>query len=357
MITFLTIFFCILGAVSLVLSIIFNKKNDKQSSNLITKTENSLSKLNKTTEDVEAIASQLNKTTQDVEAIAKHLSFGSIKPFPYGLEDVIELLRAYKKKAIDDNREFCLDIYTDVPGYAVFGHNQLWNKFYDCLKDICSEAENGFPIHWYFYTDTRLEKQISEQFDSWKYYDLKQLKKEIYLRSGYDEHENRLKFQHGRNCKYNKSGFCQSGNETECKRIIELKKEVDLLQSKEEVPQFVDEKVFSTMKHLHNKAIERINDLSDIGTVRYKDKRVDENLPFFAWIILEKIPIDTKGSEKKYELTPTEGIVSYNYYDEKKEAIEKGFRTSDRKLIRSLYDIVHSFSRQQLEKSNQQNEG
>ncbi len=335
----LTVIFGIIGVISMVLSIFFYIKNMKKSEKLIDKMNISTKKI--------------GKTTKQVEAISKHLSFGSIKPFPLGLEDVIELLKGYVKTAKDENREFCLDIYTDVPGYAAFSHNKLWNDFYDCLKDICSKREAGFPIYWYFYSERHLENQIKEQFSSWRSYDLTQLKKEIYLRSsfdieknGYKTNEKRLNFQHGsaENCKYSKSGTCRSEKDEECKKIIELKIEFDKLKNNNEVSQFVDEKVINTMKYLHNNAVERIKQLSSSGTVKYK--RLNENLPFFAWIILEK----TEVNKKQYKLTPIEGIVSYNYYDEKKEAIEKGFRTSDSMLIRSLYDIVHSSSKQQLER-------
>ncbi|MDR2293395.1 MAG: hypothetical protein LBE11_07995 [Prevotellaceae bacterium] len=337
----------VLAVISLAIAIWFNIKNKKQTNKLIAQSTKLLAQTNES-------ISTLNKTTQDVEAIAKHLSFGGIDPFPLGLKDVITLLAEYKKTAIEEQRKFCLDIYTDVPGYAVFSHNILWNNFYDCLKNICSEQKIDFPIFWYFYSDNRLEKQIREQFNSWKEYDLDQLKKELYLRSSAE----RLKFKHGNaaKCRFCTSGKCQSNNIEECEIILELKQEVDKLQNKNDVPQFVENKIFDAMKFLHNNAIERIKQLSGFGKVRYGDKRLDENLPFFAWIILEEKAGNMKEGEKKHALIPVEGIVSYNYYDEKKEAIENGFRTSDHKLIRSLYDIVHSNAKHQLEKLKQQSQ-
>lgn len=196
---------------------------------------------------------------------------------------------------------------------------------------------------------------------------MKDLKKEIYLRirdeSKEGEEKEILKFMHDEeNCRFCTSGHCRSSNNIEeCKEILELKNEVDKLQNntttKEDISHFVEEKIFNTMETLHTNAIERIKYLSSLGNVRYANKRLDDDLPFFAWIILEESDnSDIKEGEKNPKLIPVEGIVSYNFNDEQNQAIEKGFKTSDHKLISSLYDIVHSNAKQQLKKSKQQSQ-
>jgi len=254
-----------------------------------------------------------DKQTEILNSITEQLSFESIV-FPHSIEKAITLIQKYSKQNEKNLSKYYLHIYTDVPGYAIFSNNKLWNEFYDILDG----AKKKFFIIWHFYSENKLNEHINKQFNTWKSYDEKKVKDRIEesVKNIYKKHTN---------CSYFN---CKSNNLTDCKIIQDIQTESHSKKSVEDMVDFIERKV----KKLHECAINQINKLTEEGG-EVKIERIEEDLPFFGWIF---------GKKEKNAFTPLEGIISYSFYSDEGEEREKGFSTSDRKLIRILYEIINN---------------
>lgn len=252
-----------------------------------------------------------NSQTVILNSINEQLSFVPII-FPNSIEKVMFLIRQYKN---EKQKQYCLCIYTDVPGYAIFSNNKLWNEFYQAL----SNAKKDFCIKWHFYSDKKLDEHIDKQFNSWHSFDKKQIKRKI------DESIRNIYSRHSP-CAYKSTNTCRSKKSTDCKIIRTIKAEYN---STEPVEKDVDS-IKKRVKELHQFAIEQIQELSTDGNVEIK--QISNDLPFFAWIFME-------GNSNNLE--PIAGIVSYSFYNTNGEEREKGFMTKDKTLLKILYEIIN----------------
>lgn len=254
-----------------------------------------------------------NSQTVILNSINEQVSFVPII-FPNSIEKVIFLIQRYKN---EKQKQYYLHIYTDVPGYAIFSNNTLWNEFYQALND----AKKDFCIKWHFYSDKKLDEHIDKQFNSWRSFDKKRIKRKI------DESIRNIYSRHSP-CTYKLINTCRSSKSTDCdcKIIRTIRAEYN---STEPVEKDVDS-IKKRVKELHQFAIEQIQELSKDGNVEIK--QISNDLPFFAWIFME-------GNSNN--LDPVAGIVSYSFYNTNGEEREKGFMTKDKALLKILYEIIN----------------
>lgn len=246
-----------------------------------------------------------NRQTEILDSINEQLSFVPII-FPNSIEKVMFLIRQYKN---EKQKQYCLCIYTDVPGYAIFSNNKLWNEFYQALSD----AKKDFCIKWHFYSDKKLDEHIDRQFQSWYSFDTNKIQTRIKksISNIYNRHSP---------CSY--KSICKSTISTDCKIIRTIWDECSSGSIKGDV-----DSIKTRVKELHQFAITKISELNAEGG-DVEITRISNDLPFFAWIFLKK-------------LTPIAGIVSYSFYNANGEEREKGFMTKDKKLLEILYDIIN----------------
>lgn len=242
------------------------------------------------------------------DRILENLSTRDTDPFPENILEIINLMELCNEK------NYLLDIYTDVPGYGIFSQNSYWHLYYDKIKDL-----GAVPIHWYYYSEKQLQTQRELQFAPWKN------KTENELKPFIEKYKSRVY----RNkpclpiCNFQKTGKCRNemAQEKECYIFYN-----DLKYSYESILECV-----SKLQSITNNTIKQ---LQTAGVIR-KVFRLDSELPFFAWIALSR---ETKQ--------PVDGIISYNVY--KKGMIEKGFRTNNSQLLKNFYDIIQANVRTQL---------
>lgn len=257
-----------------------------------------------------------------LNSINEHLSFQSIL-FPKSIEKAKNLIQKYNNKVENTSKKYCLNIYTDVPGYAIFSNNKLWNEFFDELKKL----KTSFSINWHFYSDTKLKEHIDKQFQTWYKFDSNQIRAEI------KSSTNNICKRHAAECTYPLTNTCKSINSMDCKIIQEIYKTCKPIKFPSEMVDFIKRKVIN----LHEFAIKEIEKLTSEKNVTIT--RIEKDLPFFAWIFTE----EKKHKDKKNISIPIEGIISYSFYNDKNEEREKGFTTCDKKLLEILYEIINSY--------------
>ena len=248
--------------------------------------------------------------TMNLKSINEHLSFEPII-FPKSIEKVIHLIQQYKNRK---QKQYYLHIYTDVPGYAIFSNNKLWNEFYEALSD----AKKNFCINWHFYSEEKLNEHIDKQFEPWYSFSQQQINSKI---------KEPISNIHNRHLSCTYKSTCKSTKPTDCKIIRTIKAECS---STELVKKNIDS-IKDRVKELHKFAIAKINELTEDGDVQIT--KISNDLPFFAWIFLEK---------NRNKLEPIAGIVSYSFYNANGEEREKGFMTKDKKLLEILYEIINN---------------
>jgi hypothetical protein len=285
----------------------------------------------------EATRTQINDLsiiTERVKIIQEGLLFSSVAPFPNNIKDINKLITKYGKEE-SSGHKYLLDIYTDVPGYSIFTNHTLWNQYFQTIENT------KMPIHWYFYGEDHLKRQRDRQFSSWENYSVEKFKDELRVR------KERIKMACEK-CTFDIKCKSENQAESECCIFNQLKYiEFKEKTAKENVFENV-KNVKECVKNLNNIAFTRIKTLTTKSLKKYF--RLDTDLPFFAWIILEeKIVINNETGNEEKKGVPIAGIISYNVYDDKKDLVERGFKTIDTDLIQVLYDIVHSDAINQFE--------
>ncbi|MCL2098704.1 MAG: hypothetical protein FWH23_08125 [Bacteroidales bacterium] len=234
--------------------------------------------------------------------ILENLSTRDISPFPENILEIIELMELCKEK------NYLLNIYTDVPGYGIFSQNIYWHRYYDKITEL-----GAIPVHWYYYSEKQLKTQRELQFAPWKNTKEEELKPYI------DRFKKRV--YRDKQC----HNSCNLLDSEKCRNPMAKDKECyvfyhDLQYSYESVIECV-----AKLQNITNNIIRQLQ----IAGVITKIFRLDYELPFFAWIALNK---ETKQ--------PVEGIISYNVY--KEGMVEKGFRTNNSQLLKIFYDIIQA---------------
>jgi hypothetical protein len=254
-----------------------------------------------------AITLSMDKTRKlfkNQEEIINNLETKDTNDFPENLKDIGELVDECEKNG------YLLDIYTNAPGYGIFSNNRQWNIFYDKI----SKCEN-IQIHWHYYGDTKLKEQIKRQFASWE--------------NSQEKIDEKIKKRQEKVVRYCPNRLKKKCNlqESECRCKDDTKKQCRLILT----IQTNYKSVTDTVYNLSQIAIEQIESLEKAKIVR-RVFRFENDLPFCAWIALK---INRKTNKREL----IKGIFAYNTYI---NDIDKGFKTSNPRLLTALFTILQA---------------
>ena len=301
-ITFIDIYthiFGIIGIISLLFALVAYrwsiKQNKKQS--LI----------------LDEYSNDLKETLRDIDNMRQNFTT-DIPDFPYNIKNIIDLMDEclYNKSYIGKQIEF--EIFTDVSGYGMLSYNDKWNDYRDKISSICRRR----PTRWYFYNDEKQVQQIAHQFEYFK-----ESENHDKLAEFIERCQKNALIGHAPEC-YD-AGYCpyDKDDKKEFKCPLAKKKECYFIKTMDKNYDSLMQKTIELQQFLK----ENISDMENQFFI--KVTRMDKELPFFGWFIVENI------NNKRI---PLKAIITVPFGDQN---CEKGFYTEKEKLLYAFYNTLH----------------
>jgi hypothetical protein len=227
----------------------------------------------------------------------ENLSTKATLSFPNNILEINKLIKKYS----ENTSKYCLDIFTDVPGYAIFSNNILYNQYKDTIHD------SAIPVFMYHYGGELLNRQRDMQFADLDQKSEQELTNSVKKVMVAIQHSciNRCQFPDCRKeCSDNHACYVLQKYLTNDKASIR-----------------------DVARKLQDIALQDMKDLQTRHKANFKITLLHQPLPFFAWVILDR-----------HTKKPIEGIFSFNVYSE--TMVEKSFKTEDIQLLNVLYETL-----------------
>ena len=256
----------------------------------------------------------LKGSLRDIDNIRQNMFTTDIPDFPDNIQNIINLMDECLKKKTCDGKRIEFEIFTDFPGYGMLSYNDEWNGYKEKIRQICSRRRT----RWYFYNDEKQAQQIAHQFEHFKGDENRDKLIEFI-----DKCQKNALIGHIPDCcdighcpydKDDKKEFkCPLARKRECYYIKTMDKSYEsLMQKTIELQQSLKETIAEMVSQHYIEVT-----------------RMDKELPFFGWFIVEKI---------ENERIPLKAIITFPVWGQN---CEKGFYTEKEKLLYAFYNTLH----------------